>query len=422
MTHPCGLDFGTSNSTVGLADRGVARLLPLEGGRPTLPSAVFFHVEDGATSFGRAAIADYLSGHEGRLMRSLKSLLGSPTLDATTELHGRQLRLRDVLARFIGELRARALKAAADQGLDPAGVDHAVLGRPVRFVDDDEAADRLAEDTLREMALAAGFREVSCQFEPIAAAFDHESRIDREELVLVVDVGGGTSDFSLVRLGPERAAKADRRNDILANGGVHVAGTDFDRALSLAAVMPAFGYRGRLRNGREVPAGPYFDLATWHTINTLYTRKARAGLEDLRREAANRDAIDRLLALVEERDGHWLLMQVEEAKIALSTAAVATLTTARELAGVPLQIERATLDAALDPLLARIETAIRRTLADAGVAAPDVDTVFYTGGSSSLPALRERVARLLPDARAAEGDRFGSIGVGLALDAWRRYG
>lgn len=415
----CGLDFGTSNSTVGLARDGHARLLPLEDSRPTLPSAVFFHLEDEGTSFGRAAVADYLSGHEGRLMRSLKSLLGTSTLDARTDLGGRAVRLRDVLGRFIGELLRRAALAA-----DGPPLEQAVLGRPVHFVDDDPAADRLAEDSLREIALAAGLREVSFQFEPIAAAFDHESRISGEELVLVVDIGGGTSDFSLVRLGPGRASRADRRDDILANGGVHVGGTDFDRALNLAVAMPAFGYRGRLLNGREVPAGPYFDLATWHTINTLYTRRSLASLQDLRREAADKPAIDRLLGLVEERDGHWLAMQVEAAKIDLTEAEATALPLARHgaVARAPLTVTRAGLDDAIAALVERIDTAIRRTLADAGLAASSVDTVFYTGGSSAVPALRQRVSDLLPGARAAEGDRFGSIGTGLALDAQRRYG
>ena len=190
----CGIDFGTSNSTAGWSRPGLPALLPLEGGKATLPSVVFFHAEDEHVSYGRAALADYLAGYEGRLMRSLKSLLGTSMIDDHTEVAGRALPFRVLLAQFIGELKHRAEKAA-DQPFT-----RAVLGRPVFFVDDDAAADKKAENTLAEIAHAVGLKDIAFQYEPIAAAFDYESQIRREELVLVVDIGGGTSDFALVRL------------------------------------------------------------------------------------------------------------------------------------------------------------------------------------------------------------------------------
>ena len=149
-----------------------------------------------------------------------------------------------LLTRFIAELKRRAETAA---GRDFQRV---VLGRPVFFVDDDPAADQTAQDTLGEIARQVGFTDIEFQFEPLAAAFDYESQIDREELVLVIDIGGGTSDFSLIRLGPGRAGKADRREDILAYGGVHIGGADFDKQLSLAHVMPLLGLGSQLRSGR----------------------------------------------------------------------------------------------------------------------------------------------------------------------------
>jgi hypothetical chaperone protein len=223
MTNACGVDFGTSNSTIGWSVAGKSRLLELEGGKVTLPSVVFFNAEEDAASFGRAALADYLAGYEGRLMRSLKSLLGTSLIDSQTEVHGRALRFRDLLAQFIGELKRRAEQAAGKS------FTHAVVGRPVHFVDDDAAADKLAENTLADIVRSVGFTDIAFQYEPIAAAFDYESQIDREELVLIADIGGGTSDFSLVRLSPERAGKPDRRDDIFATGGVHIGGTDLDK-------------------------------------------------------------------------------------------------------------------------------------------------------------------------------------------------
>jgi hypothetical chaperone protein len=414
----CGIDFGTSNSTAACARAGVpgaVGLLALEEGRPTLPSVVFFHAEDGHISYGRAALADYLAGDEGRLMRSLKSLLGTALIDEQTEVAGRAVAFRELLAQFIAELKRRAEQAAG------RSFSRAVLGRPVFFVDGDAAADRQAQDTLAGIAHAVGFSEVAFQYEPIAAAFDYESQTRREELVLVVDIGGGTSDFALVRLSPERAGKADRRDDILASGGVHIGGTDFDKYLSLASVMPSLGLGSLLKSGLLMPSAPYFNLATWHTINFAYTRKAAAQVSELRREAAEPDKLDRLQALVAQRAGHWLAMQVEQAKMALSGTTDTRMDLGRITPGETLQLQRADFDGAISTLVDDIAASVNGLLRDAGVPADAVDTVFFTGGSSSVPLLRARVAALLPQARRVEGDVFGSIGSGLALDALRRF-
>jgi hypothetical chaperone protein len=274
---------------------------------------------------------------------------------------------------------------------------------------------------LREIALAVGFRDVAFQYEPIAAAFDYESGISREELVLVADIGGGTSDFSLVRLSPERAGIVDRRADILANGGVHIGGTDFDKYLSLAAVMPLLGLGSRLRSGSEVPSSYYFNLATWHTINFAYTQKAVLQLKDLYRDACDTVALDRLRGLIEERAGHWLALKVEEGKIALSSDASVPLQLDRLAPPVELMLTRDGFDRAVSHLVESVERTVTALLRDAGVRADAIDTVFFTGGSSGVQLLRERIAALAPAARKVEGDLFGSIGSGLALDAARRF-
>jgi hypothetical chaperone protein len=244
MTNACGVDFGTSNSTVGWVKRPQARagerLLALEDGKATLPSVVFFNADDEQVRYGRAALADYLAGYEGRLMRSLKSLLGTSLMDGQTEVAGRALPFRQLLAQFIGEVKRRA---------EPRpGAVRARRVRPPRVLRRRRMRRRQAGrgHAGRDRA-QRGFREIGFQYEPIAAAFDYESRIDREELVLIADIGGGTSDFSLVRLGPGRAGKPERRDDILATGGVHIGGTDFDKYLSLASVMPLLGHGSALR-------------------------------------------------------------------------------------------------------------------------------------------------------------------------------
>ncbi len=410
-----GIDFGTSNSTVGWQRPGQPALLALEDGKVTLPSVVFFHAEDGQSRYGRAALADYLSGDEGRLMRSLKSLLGTSLMDDFTEVNGRILPFRELLGLFIGELKRRGEMAAG------RSFGSAVLGRPVHFVDDDAVADRLAQNTLEEIARAAGLAEIEFQYEPIAAAFDYESQISREELVLVVDIGGGTSDFCLVRLSPDRARQTERKDDILASAGVHIGGTDLDRQLSLAGVMPHLGLGSLLKSGLQVPSSPYFNLATWHTIHQAYTRKAGAQIAEVALNAAEPAKLQALQRLVQQRDGHWLAMQVEGAKIALSEQPQAALDLMRiGLGGMGLP--RAVFDNAISPLVERICQTVGTLLSEACLRADQVQTVFFTGGSSGVPLLRETVSALLPQAARVEGDLFGSIGAGLAIDAARKFG
>ncbi|NHZ32709.1 Hsp70 family protein [Massilia rubra] len=416
MANACGVDFGTSNSTVGWVRPGQSSLLALEDGKATLPSVVFFNAEDEEVSYGRAALAGYLAGYEGRLMRSLKSLLGTSLIDGQTEVGGRALPFRMLMSHFIGEVKRRAEREAGRTFTS------AVFGRPVFFIDDSAAADRLAEDTLAEVARSVGFEHVAFQYEPIAAAFDYESQIRREELVLIADIGGGTSDFSLVRLSPERALKAERRDDILATGGVHIGGTDFDKYLSLASVMPLLGYQTLLNNNSAIPSSYFFNLATWHTINLAYTKKAAAQLADVARDAREPDKLGRLQRLIEERSGHWLAMQVEEGKIALSDAASYTLALDRLSPPVDLLLQRSEFDDAIGHLVGNIDQTVLKLLRDAGVSPDAVDTVFFTGGSSGVRMLRERIGALVPKARKVEGDLFGSIGAGLALDAVRKFG
>jgi len=412
----CGIDFGTSNSTAAICNTTGPRLLALEDGKTTLPSAVFFNLDEESLAFGRAALSEYLEGYEGRLMRSLKSLLGSGLMDAGTEVGGRHLSFRNLIGGFIGEIRKRAQTEAGH------GFDAVVVGRPVRFVDDDDAADKLAQDTLEEIVCGLGFREVSFQFEPIAAAHTYEQSITREELVLVVDIGGGTSDFSLVRLSPERRHAADRGADLLGNSGVHIGGTDLDKQLSLSGVMPELGLGALLKSGATFPNSAFFQLATWHTINQVYTRKAWRTFQDVAPNVADTRRFDRLLNVVQKQAGHRLAMRIEAAKIELSSGPVSTLPLDEAEAGLRIELRQRDFEQAIANEITRVCDAAERCLQQAGVATQAIDTLFFTGGSSAVPALRAALARRFPAARAVEGDLYGSVGCGLAVVARQRYG
>src|SRR3954449_4531627 len=225
----CGLDFGTSNTTLGTIEGDAPLLAELEAGHTTIPSAIFYEV-DGAVLIGRKAISAYVDGAPGRLMRSLKSVLGTSLIDETTRLGRQRTGFRDVIAYYLGAVKRRAEQATGHE------LRNVVHGRPVHFVDNAPDADRKAEQTLQQIAREIGFDDVTFQFEPIAAALEYERQITSEEVALIADIGGGTSDFSIVRLGPERHGKADRATDILANDGVRIGGTDLDWRIRLGGV------------------------------------------------------------------------------------------------------------------------------------------------------------------------------------------
>ena len=406
-----GIDFGTSNSAMAVrSGTGPARMIALEGGAHTLPTALFFNAEDARTHFGRDAVGHYLAGVEGRLMRSLKSLLGSALLQDKTAVHGKLVSYQDIIGLFLGML---AQKAFDTLGGMPARV---VLGRPVHFVDGDADRDQQAEEALRLAALGAGFANVSFQFEPIAAALDYEQRTDRESLVLVVDIGGGTSDFTVVRVGPQRRVRAERGSDVLATTGVHVGGTDFDRRLSLELLMPLLGFRHLGPTGREVPSRVFFDLSTWHLIQWLYSPRALRDAQNLRTDFADARLHGRLMRVLQERLGHRLANTVEQAKIAASLADAD--------APMPLDWIEAGLCAAVTPEsmarflaqpLAQVVACAHACVQLAGLAVQDLDAIYLTGGSSALRPLRQALRAAFPDTPQIEGDLFGGVAAGLAV-------
>lgn len=412
-----GIDFGTSNSTVGYMAGGRPKLVPLEGEHVAMPSAVFYNFEDNNTYFGRRAIADYTENAEGRLLRALKSVLGSSLIHEKTRIKARYLAFSDIIGTFIAYLKERLDR---ELGQD---IEQVVLGRPVHFVDEDETADRDAQNQLEAAARAQGFKHIAFQFEPIAAALDYEQSVTREELALIIDIGGGTSDFSIVRVSPERARAADRKDDILASTGVHIGGTDFDRLLSVAHLMPELGYKTQTKDGkRNLPAGYFNDLATWQRINMLYTPKAMTDLRQIRYEAAKPELVDRMIDIVSNRQGHALAGTVERAKIDLTDRDDTQMTVKLTEETLSLPVTRAGLDEAIDAAVERVANTVQKTLADAGVEAQRITTLFLTGGSTAIPLLKNRLLSLFPGATVVQGDMFGSVGLGLSLDAARKFG
>ncbi|WP_445322810.1 Hsp70 family protein [Ramlibacter sp. AN1015] len=410
-----GIDFGTSNSAVASLDAdGTARLLPMEGEAAVLPTAVFFDSEERSVHFGREAVDLYLAGTEGRLMRSLKSLLGSSLIHEQTAVGWGEHRYLDILALFLRELLERSRPRIG------TGPPLLVLGRPVHFVDDDPARDRQAQDALEQAARAAGFDEIAFELEPVAAAFHYERQLAGAAIALVVDVGGGTSDFSVLRLGAQRAVPGDRASDVLATAGVHLGGTDFDRRLSLARVMPLLGLGHRGPQGREVPNSVFHDLATWHLINFSYAPVGVARVQALRSGYTDPQLHDRLMMVLRKRLGHRLATEVEQAKIACSVRDDTAVVALDELeAGLHVELSAAQMHEQLDALVAQVAACAEECVQRAG--SPKLDAIYLTGGSSALRPLQDQLAARFPGVPLVSGDLFGGVAAGLAYSAARRY-
>lgn len=408
-----GIDFGTSNSAAALVGAdGQLHAIPLDGERHAMPTALYFSQEDGRIEYGSRALQTYLKAAQeevagGRLMRSIKSLLGSRLMDEQTVVNGQLLSFFDIVVLFFKELKARS---EAHLGHP---VHHAMLGRPVHFVDDNPERDLLAQTTLERAARAAGFESVAFQLEPIAAAFDFERRVTQDTTVLVVDIGGGTSDFTVIQVGPQRQARPERSADILATTGVHLGGTDFDRLLNLGCVMPFLGLGHTGANGREVPSSVFFDLSTWHLIHHAYSRKSLHQAAELWRSYTDRRLHQRLMQVLTQRQGHQILAHVEEAKIDCS------------LNGTGADIDLDCIDSGLSALLSPdiLHERLTQPLAAivrcaqqcvAAARSPTVDVVYLTGGSSALAPLVQGLQQAFPDADMVKGDRFGGVAAGLA--------
>ncbi|HNG80734.1 MAG TPA: Hsp70 family protein [Burkholderiaceae bacterium] len=423
----CAIDFGTSNSAIAVPQAdGAMALVPLEGEALTMPTAVFYLAEGPDLPnlprlYGRAAIAAYVEGSEGRLMRSMKSVLGSNLMEQHTDIGaGRSVSFADVIASYLRHLLRRA-EAHAGRGLR-----RAVLGRPVYFVDGDPARDAQAQAALTAAAQAVGLQDVAFQYEPIAAAFHYEAGIDCEQHVLVADIGGGTSDFSLVRVGPQRRERLERRDDVLASHGVHIAGTDFDRRVELGAILPllGFGAYGPAKLGqpaREVPSKVYFDLATWHLINTVYRPQRVLELRGMKGDYADADQHRRLMKVVTDHLGHDLAGRAEQAKIAVAAGGEAAIDLGLVERGLRATLAEPRAAVLLRDDLARIVQAALETVAMAGLRPDQVDALYFTGGSTGLKGLTDALAAAFPGAQPVQGERLASVATGLGLYAQRLF-
>jgi hypothetical chaperone protein len=432
-----GIDFGTTNSAVAVTDDGstprLARFADpndhadAHAGDRAEPSFAFrsiLHFEASETEgqrtptvrAGPAALARWLeSAGEGRLVQSLKSFLASRLFDAT-EVYGTVYALEDLIAAIL-----TALRAEAERQLGPLGT-RVVVGRPVRFASEAAPDERLALSRLRSAFVRAGFEDVRFEYEPVAAAYHYSLRLTEPEIVLIGDFGGGTSDFSLLRLEPRDRSGRASRHQILATAGVGVAGDAFDAKLVRHRISPLLGRGSRHRNAFGVelamPQWLYGKLERWHHLSFLKSPRTLQILADLEREALAPERIRAFAHLVREDRGFQIYRAVEAAKRALSVAPSARIGYRDAMVGIDTEVERTGFETWISPELTALETCVDEALRGAGLRADQVDRVFLTGGSAFVPAVRQIFARRFGAERLRGGDELGSVASGLALRAW----
>ncbi|PZR40697.1 MAG: hsp70 family protein [Azospira oryzae] len=416
-TTSCGIDFGTSNSSVAVARNGHISLVPVEGDHLTTPSAIFFQRKGNLPFYGRKAVDLFFDRQDGRFMRSLKRVLGTSLMKQGTAVNGKPMRFERIIAPFLKNLKDKTDVYCGEE------VEHVVMGRPVHFIDNDPDADRQAQLELKTIAEQVGFKHIEFQFEPIAAAFAHEINIRGEKLAIVVDLGGGTSDFTVIRLSNQYINKKDRASDILANTGVRVGGNDFDKDLSLAAVMPEIGYQTTYgEKDLEVPLKPYHDLAEWSKVNFLYTTKIISQTRQILYQSHDKTRYERLLKVLEKEMGHTLLSATEETKIALTLQEEYQTPFDFIEEGLHIHVKRTQFEAAIQNRIEKISASATECLQKAQVKSEDIQLVILTGGSTEVPAVQTEFKRLFPNAAVADENKLSSVGLGLAYDSQNKFG
>jgi len=420
-----GIDFGTTNSSVACAHPASGVTLatfPFAGAMTNAYRSLLYLEQIRRQNklllkswTGPEGIEHYLEAdHKGRLIQSMKSFLSSRTLQ-TTDVFGKRRTLEALIACILGDLREKAERQFA------TSVTQAVVGRPVHFVGAETAEDdHYAQERLEKAFHLAGFESVSFEMEPVAAAYYYESTLDHDELILIGDFGGGTSDFSLVKVGPSIRRRGRFSQDLLGNAGIGLAGDSFDAKMIRHMVSPALGAGSEMRSMNKtlpVPNWVYFKLERWHHLSFLRTREVMNMLSSVRAQAFHPEKIGALMDLIQEDLGYQLHRAVQKTKCDLSNQETAEFTFTDGAVELNSVVQRQDFESWISEELIQIETCVDTLLKSCSVDARDVDMVFLTGGSSFVPAVRRIFDLRFGPERIRTGNEFTSVAMGLALKA-----
>jgi len=420
-----GIDFGTTNSSIACVDgSGQVQLakFPYLGSLTDSYRSLLYlqQVKEGGVNIlkswtGPEGIEHYLSAEAtGRLIQSLKTYLTSRTLQGT-EVFGRRYTLEDLIGRILRDLRERAEHQFGNK------ISSAVVGRPVHFAGaEKEEDDRYAEARLKSAMELAGFESVEFEMEPVAAAHYYESLLDHDELILIGDFGGGTSDFSLIHVGPTVRRRGSASEAIVGNAGLGIAGDAFDAKIIRNLVSPALGAGSQLRSLDKiltVPNWVYIRLERWHHLSLLRAKDVLDMLTGVRAQSLEPEKIGALIHFIKEDLGFHLHRAVQKVKCDLSNNSVTQFRFSNGFVDLVEDVERTSFEAWISEELEQIADCVDSLLSCAGVLPKDVDMVFLTGGSSFVPALRGIFETRFGEARIRGGNEFTSVASGLALKA-----
>lgn len=418
-----GLDFGTTNSAIAVAERGKEAMLARFGDAgdttTSFRSILYFPQRDRSiavkaeTKAGPEAINSYLDADsKGRLILSIKSYLGSQ-LFTSTQINGRNYTLEDLIAIILRRLRTSAIEQFG------VAANSVVLGRPVRFAGAETKADEtLALNRLRTAAELAGFSEVVFELEPVAAAYQYETQLDHDELVLIGDFGGGTSDFTLAQLGPGR--KLTGRNPVVGTSGVAIAGDTFDSRIMMNLVAPKLGlgsYYVSLGKELPVPVWLFSQLSSWHRTFLLKDPKTMAILQEVKNQASEPEKVMALIQIISENLGYALYRAVENTKVELTENEDAGFAFAHYTLNLEDTLERWRFESWIQPDVQNIATCVKSLFSEHNVSYGDIGSVFLTGGSSFVPYVRRFFARTFGTHKLKGGEELTTVAKGLALRA-----
>ena len=409
------IDFGTTNSVAGINLEQGLKMVKLGHDSLETRSVLFYSFEDQSFYVGDDVLAQLDMDTEGRYLQSLKSFLGSREHIETT-LGVNSYYLDDLISIIL-----RRFKQKMDSQADES-IENIVFGRPVRFNDDSDELDREAQYRLESAGYKAGFKNIVFQYEPIAAALSYEDKIDREELILVADIGGGTTDYSVIKVGGDSRNRMDRKDDILSNHGVYVGGNSFDSSIIKEYIAPHLGqgtiYKS-MGKEMEVPTELYYDLSEWHLFQRMFDKKVLNRIDKLLMMAYEKDKIERLLELIQDNLYFDFANEIVDAKIRLSSSNRATLDMKMFYDKFSLDLSLMQFENAIDPYTQKIEKALDEALIQANVTANQIDKVFLTGGSTLVPKVKSIYSNYFSTEKIFHTDVFASVGYGLTLHAQR---
>jgi hypothetical chaperone protein len=418
-----GVDFGTTNSAVAFVDGdGAARLAQFptaQGPRPTFPSVLYFEPKHASVA-GAQAIEAYLASEtKGRFIQSLKAYLADKTFEGTGI--GTQYLTLEKLIALIGKHMSDQLGLASWPA--PRRI---ILGRPVHFSNPPDAAlDAFAIERLLTAIRLAGFEEIVFEYEPVAAAYAYEARLDHDERILIGDFGGGTSDFTIISVGPGVRRRGRRASDIIGTDGVPIAGDAFDKRIVRNLVAPRLGMGGEYLSPPNkflpIPSWPYERLERWHYLSFLKSPSTLEMLERVQRTASTPERLEAFLLLIKHELGYQLHEAVQRTKFALSAAESAEFAFESGPVTIRKQVTRADFEKWIAEEIASMSACVDRLMAASGLGFGDIDRVFLTGGSSFVPAVRRIFVERFGASKVTGGEELTSVATGLALRAREQW-